>query len=157
MISNVTAYTGEDFFTKLDSDLRIDVNDLNSAFLDQTAKFAFWATLAAQAKSEVEKKKLEVDQQDDFIKTTLIGELDTLVREEMTYEGEKITEAKVTSKIHSHQKFIDENIRLNELQRELSELKRQSNLLSVAKESFLQRKDMIISLGANLRQEVNNL
>ena len=52
----------------LGEDLLIEPEHMNEAFIEQPAKFAYWATVALQAKSLVDKKKLEVDKQEDYLK-----------------------------------------------------------------------------------------
>lgn len=140
----------------LGDDLLIEPEHLNDAFIEQPAKFAYWATVALQAKSLVDKKKLEVDKQEDYLKKNLIGELDGEVRKEMELNGEKITEAKVTNGIYTHERYQEEQAKYYQLKEELLELQNKFAVLDMAKESMNQRKDMLISLGAQLRMEGNN-
>lgn len=140
----------------LGDDLLIEPEHLNDAFIEQPAKFAYWATVALQAKSLVDKKKLEVDKQEDYLKKNLIGELDGEVRKEMELNGEKITEAKVTNGIYTHEMYQEEQAKYYQLKEELLELQNKFAVLDMAKESMNQRKDMLISLGAQLRMEGNN-
>ena len=71
--------------------------------------------------------------------------------------GEKITEQKVLNGIYYSTEYRDEMSNLYELKEELLELQSQLSVLDIARESMNQRKDMLISLGAQLRQEGNNL
>ena len=130
----------------LAGDLKFSSEDLNTAYIEQSAKFAYWAVLATQSKTLSDKKKWEVDRYENYLKTTLEGELDNEVRITLTMEGEKITESKVESKIHTHPKYLEAVDKLNTLKTELIELQNQTNLLTIAKDAFVQRKDMIISL-----------
>ena len=130
----------------LSEDLKIDVHDINKEFCEQPALYAYWATVATQAKSLYEKKKLEVEKKDDYIRKTLVGTLDVTVRQELEMNGEKITEQKVLNGIYSSSEYRDEMANLYELKEELLELQSQLSVL-----------DMLISLGAQLRQEGNNL
>ena len=140
----------------LGDDLLIAPEHLNDAFIEQPAKFAYWATVAIQAKSLVDKKKLEVDKQEDFLKKNLIGELDGEARKELELNGEKITEAKVANGIYTNERYQDEQAKYYQLKEELLELQNQFAILDMAKEAMNQRKDMLISLGAQLRMEGNN-
>lgn len=140
----------------LGEDLLIEPEHMNEAFIEQPAKFAYWATVALQAKSLVDKKKLEVDKQEDYLKKNLIGELDGEVRKELELNGEKVTEAKVTNGIYTHERYQEEQSKLYHLKDELLELQNKFAILDIAKESMNQRKDMLISLGAQLRMESNN-
>ena len=141
----------------LAEDLKIDSANINEAFCEQPAKYAWWATVAAQAKALVDRKKLEVDRKDDFIRKTLIGELDAEVRQELEMNGEKVTETKVTNSIYCHPRYKEEIGELYALKSELNALQQNLTTLEIAKESMNQRKDMLISLGAQLRQEGNNV
>lgn len=146
-----------DELVDLGEDLQIDSTNINEAFCEQPAKYAWWATIAAQAKAIADRKKMEVDRQDEYIKKTLIGELDSEVRMELEMNGEKVTETKVTNSIYIHPKYKEESSILYELKKEYLELQEQVVTLEIAKESMNQRKDMLISLGAQLRQEVGNV
>lgn len=140
----------------LNEDLRIDSENINEAFCEQPAKFAWWATVAAQAKSLVDRKKLEIEAQDDYLKKTLTGELDYEVRTSLEMNGEKVTESKVTNGIYSHETYKSERDKLFAMKQELLDLQAQATVLDIAKESMIQRKDALISLGAQLRLEGSN-
>lgn len=137
----------------LAEDLRITPDDIKGDYINHPAKFAYWAVVAAQARAALDKKKLEVDRQDEFIKKTLLGKLDKRVRDELDDAGIRITEAKVTAGIYSHARYLAAMEELHTLQGEYLELQRQYNLLSAAKDAMVHRKDMLVSLGAQLRQE----
>lgn len=137
----------------LADDLKFTPEDINTAYMEHPAKFAYWAVVAAQAKSAMDKKKLEVERQDEFMKKTLIGELDKIVRRSLELEGERITEAKVINNIYVHPHYLEAQAKLYLLQEELLELQRQYGLLYAAKDAMIHRKDMLVSMGAQLRQE----
>ena len=141
----------------LTDDLKIDAVDINQAFCDQPSIYAYWATVAAQAKALYDRKKLSVDKKDDYIKKTLVGELDSEVRMELEMNGEKVTETKVTNGIYGHPRYKEEISELYELKEELLDLQAQVTTLEIAKDAMNQRKDMLISLGAQLRQEGGNV
>lgn len=141
----------------LGKDLAIDSANINESFCSQPALYAWWATVAAQAKALADKKKMEVDRQDEYIKKTLVGELDAEIRQELEMNGEKVTEGKVTNAIYVHPKYKEELTELYALKEELLELQGQVTTLEIAKEAMNQKKDMLISLGAQLRQEGNNV
>lgn len=136
----------------LAEDLKIS-DDINQDFCEQPAKFAWWSVVAAQAQALVDKKKLEIDKQEDYLKKTLIGELDTEIRQELEMNGEKVTETKVTNGIYCHERYVEHLNILYELQEEYQELKEKAIILGIAKDAMVQRKDMLISLGAQLRTE----
>lgn len=152
---NVKTSTSENL-VDLSEDLKIDMDNINDAFCNQPAKFAWWATVASQAKALVDRKKLEIEKREEYLKKTLVGELDVVVRTELELNGEKITETKVTNSIYSHDMYVETQKEIHNLKNELLELQNNYTTLEIAKESMIQRKDMLISLGAQLRNETNN-
>lgn len=141
----------------LAEDLAIDYVNINEAFCEQPAKFAWWATVASQAKALVDAKKAELERAEDYLKKTLVGELDAEVRMTLEMNGEKVTETKVTNGIYIHPKYKESQERYYTLKGELLELQQKMAILDIARESMNQRKDMLISLGAQLRQEGGNI
>ena len=141
----------------LAEDLAIDYVNINEAFCEQPAKFAWWATVASQAKALVDAKKVELERAEDYLKKTLVGELDAEVRMTLEMNGEKVTETKVTNGIYIHPKYKESQERYYTLKGELLELQQKMAILDIARESMNQRKDMLISLGAQLRQEGGNI
>lgn len=141
----------------LAEDLAIDYVNINEAFCEQPAKFAWWATVASQAKALVDAKKAELERAEDYLKKTLVGELDAEVRMTLEMNGEKVTETKVTNGIYIHPKYKESQEKYYTLKGELLELQQKMAILDIARESMNQRKDMLISLGAQLRQEGGNI
>lgn len=140
----------------LADDLEIHPYDINAAYIDQPGKFAYWSTVAIQAKFAYERKKQEVSRQEEYLKKTLYGEIDKKVRVKMEMNGDKITEAKVANHILTDTRYLEEQQKLYDLQDELLECQRRYSQLDMAKEAMNQRKDMLISLGAQLRLESDN-
>lgn len=140
----------------LAKDSQIDVNNLNQGFIEQPTIFAWYATLAALAKSKVTRLKREVEKQDDYIRKTLIGTLDSKVRKQLEINGEKVTETKVTNAIYADVEYISNIQKLNGLKDELTDAEENSAILDVARETMTQRKDMLISLGAQVRSDYDN-
>ena len=140
----------------LSKDLKIDMDNINKAFCDQPAKFAWWATVTAQAKTLVDRKKLEIAKQEEYLKKTLVGELDAIVRTNLELNGEKVTETKVSNSIYSHELYLQTQEELHKLREELLELQQNLSVLEIARDAMIQRKDMLISLGAQIRNETSN-
>lgn len=141
----------------LAEDSKIDVNDLNQGFIEQPTIFAWYAVLAALAKSNVTCLKREIEKQDDYIKKTLIGTLDGKVRKQLEIDGEKITETKVERAIYADPEYIANVEKLSDLKDRLTVAEENSAILDVAKDTMIQRKDMLISLGAQVRSEYDNV
>lgn len=138
-------------------DAQIDVNNLNQGFIEQPTIFAWYATLAAIAKSKVIKLKRDVEKHEDYLKKTLVGSLDSKVRKHMEINGEKATETKVINAIYADVEYISNVNKLNQLKDALTEAEEQSAILDVARETMIQRKDMLISLGAQVRSEYDGV
>lgn len=140
----------------LNDDLEISMDSISEDFCSQPALYAYWATLATQARSLMRTKKLEVSSKEEYIKKTLVGTLDGKVRAELELAGEKITESKVTNGIYAHPDYLQAVDELRAMQADLAECQDTVEYLQVAVEALNQRKDMLISLGAQMRQEIDN-
>ena len=135
--------------TELGDDLAIDPGDINQSFIDQPGKFAWWAVMAAKARA--------AEKQDDFIRKTLVGTLDSKVRQELELDGEKITESKVTSGIYKHADYVAAVDEYNKLREQWVQANEDASVLEAARDAMYQRKDMLISLGANMRMDMSNV
>lgn len=141
----------------LSKDMLINVADINESYVDQPARYAYWATMATFARSKANKIKQRMDREQDYIKTTLTGTLDSKVRIQLELDGEKITETKVMNAIYTHPEYISCKAKLADLQDQFAEADEQARMLEVGKETMNQRKEMLISLGAQLRNEYNGV
>lgn len=143
----------ENYSMDLSNDMLINVANINESYQDQPSKFAWWATLATLARSKANKLKQQLDREQDYIKTTLTGTLDSKVRQQLELDGEKITETKVTNAIYTHPEYISHKEKVAQFQEEYLEADEQARLLEMGKETMNQRKEMLISLGAQLRND----
>lgn len=156
LIIDIKTKTGGNQSVDLAEDLKINIDDLSESYIDQPGKYAWWAVLAAQARASADRKKSEVENLEDYIKKTLKGELDAEVREDLELSGEKITENKVDNGIYSHPKYVEKTKQLHSLRLEYVELNETASILEAARNALDQRKDVLISLGAQLRSEIGN-
>lgn len=147
----------ETYNMDLSEDMLINVADINESYCDQPSKYAWWATLATLARSKANKLKQQVDKESDYIKTTLTGILDAKVRKEMELNGEKITESKAQNAIYVDPEYLSHKAKLATLQEEFVVADEQARLLEVGKETMNQRKEMLISLGAQLRTDYDGV
>jgi hypothetical protein len=129
---------GVKFTRVLVDDLAIDGADINGEFMNQSELFAWWATVSELAKDKVNRIKFQLDR--------IYALKDHAVRLELTANKAKITEKVVENAVISSKEY-------QECMLELLESKKQYGLLQVGKEALTQRKDMLISLGANMRTE----
>lgn len=122
-------------------ELSIDVTDLDNDFVEQPAKYAWWAVLAETAKNFKEEQEAELERVE--------AEADKRVRVDLELNGVKITETIVARNIKldsDYQKQLEKSLRA----------KRSAMMLDRVAKAFDQRLDSLISLGANLRAENNN-
>jgi hypothetical protein len=120
-------------------DLAVDDTKINEVLKTQPSQFIFWATMAYTQKGVVKKMKLELEKYE--------GQLDASVRRTLVAAGEKATEATIQARIKRDERRVALSLEL------INEEEKMELLLSV-KDAFSQRKDMIMSLGANLRAEM---
>ena len=137
-------------------ELSINVGNLSESFTDQTAKYAYWSSLTIQAKNKVERKKLELEVKEDFVKKTLIGILDNRIRTRFKDEGVKATETLVVNTIYTEPDYRQAKEEIFKLKEELLDLQEEYSVLEGIREAFNQRKDMLISLGAHVSAEMIN-
>ena len=148
--------SGKTYAQDLNEDLRINADDINESYIDQTSKFAWWAVLAAQARAKADRIKSAIEKQDEYIRKILTGELDAEVRKNLELDGEKVTEGKVTNGIYKNERYIEEMNKLHNLRDEYVEANEDACILEAAKDALNQRKEMLISLGAQMRTDMSN-
>ena len=120
-------------------DVLVDKNNLSESFANQGGMFAHYSVAVYQASLQASSKKLLMD--------TIYATLDKEVREAAVASGEKITEDKVKQSIRMNPKFIiaqKDHIEAEAL------YDHYRNLL----EAFRQRKDMLVQMGADAREEM---
>lgn len=122
----------------IEEELKIERTHLNEHFMDQPGKYAWWGMIAENARDKMERAKAKVEQ--------IEAEVDTRVRRELEMDGVKVTEALVNRKIKSHPAYL-------EALEEYFEAKRRFGILNTILKSFDHRKDALISLSANIRNE----
>jgi hypothetical protein len=122
----------------LQDDLPINESNITAEFIVQPELFAWWATVMELAKDLVAREKYRLDR--------LYAITDHNVRK--FYNDNK---QKVTEKIVENEVITDEEYQKAKL--EYLEAKKQLGLLLAGKEAMVQRKDMLISIGANMRAQ----
>lgn len=133
--------SGEIKLFNIEEELAISETDLNRDFIQQPGKFAWWASLAESAK-EIE-EKLEVYQE------RVEGEADKRARRQLEVDGVKVTEGSVKSMIKTDEELMNASLAYNRAKKNAATLKQ------IVK-AFEQRKEMLISLGAHIRDGHGN-
>lgn len=125
-----------------DDELIIDQHDLDGELSQQAARYAYIAVLHERAKDHL--RELEAEKQE------LDARLDGVVRDAMTKAEEKITEAKVLSriKLRPERKALKRKIRRAE--------QSAGTLLSLVM-AYAQRKDLIVSLARSRGVEMSSM
>lgn len=129
---------GIDYQATLDDDIRIRAHDLDAEFLEQARKFSWWAMVAELAKDQMGRLKYELDQ--------LYARLDCKSRADAAANKVKKTEKMVENECITSPEY-------QQAYQEFLEAKKHYGMLQAGREAFVQRKEMLISLGANYRAE----
>lgn len=126
-------------------DLPINESNINAEFMVQPELFAWWATVMELAKDLVAREKYRLER--------VYAVVDHRIRRHYTTNspGTRITEKMVENEVISDKEY-------QEAKFAYLKAKKQLGLLMAGKEAMVQRKDMLISIGANMRASdgVNN-
>jgi hypothetical protein len=122
-------------------DVQINTSDIDREFCEQSGKFAYYGTLCEMSKDREARLKNDCD----VLEAILDNEVRDQAAEVKVLDAKyKITEAEVAHRVKADPRY----------QAKYSEYltaKKLTGILHVAKEAFQQRKDMLVSLGANQR------
>jgi len=117
-------------------DLDIRCDDLSEEFSKQAGKFAHWAFLSERKKAQKDYAKLRLE----------------------VFSAELGKELRIRDSVKQTDKSIENEIKSNSEWKKLNKehilLKYEESILSVAVEAFNQRCQMLISLGAHARSEL---
>lgn len=123
---------------RLKADLDFTETNISLAMTRQASLFAHYSTLAHQAQFQADR----ADQQVDLIE----AQLDQKYRDAFVTAGQKITENMIKAAIIKDEKYQKAMLRKNES-------KAIAEMVKSAADSFRHRRDMLIQVGADLRQQ----
>ena len=123
---------------RLSNDLAFTQTNISLAMTRQASLFAHYSMLAHQAQFQADR----ADQQVDLIE----AQLDQTYRDAFTTAGVKVTENAIKAAIIKDSKYQKAVLRKNEA-------KAIAEMVKSAADSFRHRRDMLIQVGADLRQE----
>lgn len=123
---------------KLDSDLNFTATNISMAMTRQAALFAHYSNLAAQATYQADRAKQQVK--------LVEANLDQMFRDSLMTAGTKFTEKVIETMIAKDSTYQDAQTRAHEA-------KAIASMVEAAADSFRHKKDMLIQMGADLRQE----
>lgn len=129
---------GAEFTRQLADDIPIAGGDLSGEFMEHSDRFAWWATVVELARDKVARTKYQLDR--------IYALTDHKVRVDLNEKKAKMTEKIVENAVITNQEY-------QECMFDLLESKKQLGLAMAGKEALVQRKDMLISLGATMRAE----
>ncbi len=125
-----------------DLNLAEDRAEINKALCGQPAKYGEVARCHALARAKVEELSDSIH--------IMEAELDSEIRDAATKSGEKLTEAKVISKIRTNERYI-------KLQKQMVDAGLTEKLLGTIVQSYVQRKDCVLELARNYRAELSSV
>jgi len=129
---------GVNFQRTLADDLPINGADITGEFMEQSELYAWWATVSELARDKVARTKYQLER--------IYALKDHEVRRTLAEAKAKVTEKIVENAVITSEEY-------QECMFELMECKKQLGLVMAGKEALVQRKDMLISIGANMRTE----
>ncbi|UKL14962.1 hypothetical protein hairong_057 [Pseudomonas phage hairong] len=123
---------------RLQDDLNFSTNNISLAMTRQAALFAHYSNLSAQAAYQHDRAKQQVE--------LLEANLDNKFRDSLTMAGTKFTETSLKSLITKDSSYQAAVTRAHEA-------RAIAKMVDTAADSFRHRKDMLIQVGADLREE----
>jgi len=121
-----------------DEDVTVNSACLNDEFVEHSRRFAYWSTLYELAAASEARLKTVMEQ--------TYAHVDAMVRRDATASAIKLTERMVTNSVITHELYKG-------VQEEFQDAQLTTHLLKVARDAMIQRKDMLVGLGANFRAE----
>ena len=141
MLIDKYVVAGQEYESQLDEDLHIDRFNLNEEFTKHSERFAWYATAYELAQSYENRLKVDLER--------LYALLDIKVRGTMTQQGMRITEKKVENAVITDNTYMD-------LMDRYQSAKEQTGVLKAARDAMYAKKDVLVSLGANIRAEMQS-
>lgn len=124
--------------TQLQSDLSFSHNSLDDAMMRQASLYAHYGTQSAKAQLQADRMKNQME--------LVEAQIDKELREEAAAEGKKITEAQIEKAIRLDSRYQRAVSRYNES-------KMVASMTKTTTEAFTQRRDMLVQIGKDLREE----
>lgn len=120
------------------SDVSVNIADLDDAFTRQASLFAHYGMQAARASEQVDNLKL--------LQEVKEAQLSNEHRESLLAEGGKVTEKMIDSAVLTDPRYI-------KIRKAYNEAKGVLEMNKASTEAFRQRRDMLIQIGADAREE----
>ena len=157
-------HDGTKYTIDVDAELAIDEQDIKSCYIDQAGKFAWYAVVHAAAMRRTDTMKMRVDVlrpgvdvakakansrlKDEMTTTTMVGAKGK--------EKEKITvpsQSAIDAVVDSASEVVEARSVVAQAQKSLVDARYEQEVIKATKDAFVHRRDMLIQMGADVRQE----
>lgn len=125
----------------LATDLHIDSTDLSEEIVKQPSLYAYYAERLSEAIRKLKDYELQVE--------VFEAALDRQIRDKALAKREKMTEPQVVARMKSNDTWINHKKKVHELSAAADQIKG-------IVEAMRQKKDMLVTISANARQELNS-
>jgi hypothetical protein len=155
---------GTKYVIDVDAELVIDEQDIKSCYIDQAGKFAWYAVVHAAAMRRVDTLKMRVDVLRADIDVAKAKANDRL-KKEMTItsvvgakgkEKEKISvpsQSAIDAVVDAAAEVIEARSAVDAARKSLVDARYEQEVVKATKDAFVHRRDMLIQMGADVRQE----
>lgn len=155
-------HDGTKYEIDVDAELAIDEQNIRDCYIDQAGKFAWYAVVHAAAMRRVDMLKMRVD--------VLRAEIDVAkakakerLKGELTEKSEPDKKGNVKIKLpsqaaidavaDSQPEVINARAAVSKAQQSLVDARYEQEVVKATKDAFVHRRDMLIQMGADVRQE----
>lgn len=127
--------------SSLQEDIFVDRSRLNDEFAEHASRFGWYSTAYELCVDHEARLKAKLER--------AYAQLDAQARAQMEAAGVKVTEKKVENTVITQPEYIS-------IYEEYLDAKLQVGLLKAARDAMIHKKEMLVSLGANLRSEMKS-
>lgn len=132
---------GQEIESRFEQDVQLDRLNLNEEFETHSQQYGFYSTAYEICLDRERRLKAKLAQ--------AYAHLDVQARANMKANGIRVSEKKVENMVITSEDYVA-------LQEEYFDAQKTTGLVKAAKEAMIHKKECMISLGANLRQEMSS-
>lgn len=150
----VMVHDGVRYAIDIDAELGIDEQNIKDCYIDQAGKFAWYAVVHAAAMRRADQAKMALDlarAEIDVAKARAAARL----KGEMTSEksGKPPAQNAIDAILDSQPEVVKARAEVTAAQEALTQAHYEQEVVRAVKDAFTHRRDMLIQLGADTRQE----
>lgn len=148
-------HNGTKYEIDVDAELAIDEQDIKSCYIDQAGKFAWYAVVHAAAMRRVDSLKMRSDVLRAEVDVAKAKANDRL-KKEMTEANEKKkppSQSAIDAVVDSAKEVVEARAAVAKVRNSLVEARYEQEVVKATKDAFVHRRDMLIQMGADVRQE----